>query len=244
MRSPAGASATGRCVTSARTADSPPRPEPRISFNYLGRFDWSGDGGLIRAVRGGLDGAAAPESDRPHLLDVVGRVEERCLELTWYYSSGVHHEATVTALADGHAHGAGGDRRPLRGTGRRRPYAVRLPAGPARPGGRGPARGDGRAVEDIYPLTPMQAGMVFHSLMDPTSGTYFNQVQLVLSGVTDPVALAAAWQRTADANPMLRSRLVWEEIAEPLQVVQAPVPPCPSPTTTGPGGAPTRPSAR
>lgn len=80
---------------------------------------------------------------------------------------------------------------------------------------------DGRAVEDIYPLTPMQAGMLFHSLMDPDSHTYFNQVQLVLSGVTDPVALATAWQQAADANPMLRTRLVWEETAEPLQVVQA-----------------------
>ncbi|MFD3419449.1 non-ribosomal peptide synthetase [Streptomyces decoyicus] len=196
-------------------------PQPRISFNYLGRFDWSGDGGLIRTVRGGLDGAAAPESDRPHLLDVVGRVEERCLELTWYYSSGVHREETVTALATGMltaleeivAHCAGPD------AGGRTPSDFPLARLDQAAVDRVAA--DGRAVEDIYPLTPMQAGMLFHSLMDPTSHTYFNQVQLVLSGVTDPVALATAWQQTADANPMLRTRLVWEETAEPLQVVQA-----------------------
>ncbi|MGW7020115.1 non-ribosomal peptide synthase/polyketide synthase [Streptomyces decoyicus] len=196
-------------------------PQPRISFNYLGRFDWSGDGGLIRAVRGGLDGAAAPESDRPHLLDVVGRVEERCLELTWYYSSGVHREETVTALATGMltaledivAHCAGPD------AGGRTPSDFPLARLDQAAVDRVAA--DGRAVEDLYPLTPMQAGMLFHSLMDPASHTYFNQVQLVLSGVTDPVALATAWQQTADANPMLRTRLVWEETAEPLQVVQA-----------------------
>ncbi|MEJ8654156.1 non-ribosomal peptide synthase/polyketide synthase [Streptomyces sp. MS1.AVA.3] len=199
----------------------PATPQPRISFNYLGRFDWSGDGGLIRAVRGGLDGAAAPEADRPHLLDVVGRVEERCLELTWYYSSGVHREETVTALATGMltaledivAHCAGPD------AGGRTPSDFPLARLDQASVDR--VATDGRAVEDIYPLTPMQAGMLFHSLMDPASHTYFNQVQLVLSGVTDPVALATAWQQTADANPMLRTRLVWEETAEPLQVVQA-----------------------
>ncbi|MFG2094578.1 non-ribosomal peptide synthase/polyketide synthase [Streptomyces sp. NPDC048612] len=196
-------------------------PQPQISFNYLGQFDWTGDGGLIRAVHGGLGGAAAPESVRPHLLDVVGRVEERSLELTWYYSGRVHREETVTALAEGMlraledivAHCAGPD------AGGRTPSDYPLARLDQAAVDR--VAGDGRAVEDLYPLTPMQAGMLFHSLMDPDAHTYFNQVQLVLSGVTDPAALATAWQRTADANPVLRTRLVWEETAEPLQVVQA-----------------------
>jgi len=196
-------------------------PQPQISFNYLGQFDWSGDGGLIRAVHGGLGGADAPESVRPHLLDVVGRVEERCLELTWYYSGEVHREETVSALATGMltaledivAHCAAPD------AGGRTPSDYPLARLDQAAVDRVAA--DGRAVEDIYPLTPMQAGMLFHSLMDPDSHTYFNQVQLVLSGVTDPAALATAWQQAADANPMLRTRLVWEETAEPLQVVQA-----------------------
>ncbi|MET8546693.1 condensation domain-containing protein, partial [Kitasatospora sp. NPDC004799] len=80
--------------------------------------------------------------------------------------------------------------------------------------------GDGRSVADVYPLTPMQAGMLFHSLLDPDGDTYVNQVQLVLTGVSDPYALAEAWQRTADANPVLRTRLSWQDDAEPLQVVQ------------------------
>ena len=80
--------------------------------------------------------------------------------------------------------------------------------------------GDGRGVADVYPLTPMQGGMLFHGLLEPDSSTYLNQVQLVLSGVTDPEALAEAWQRTADANPILRTRLSWQDSAEPVQVVQ------------------------
>ncbi|MEV8550669.1 non-ribosomal peptide synthase/polyketide synthase [Streptomyces glaucescens] len=194
---------------------------PGISFNYLGRFDWSAaDAALVRAVPGGLDGAEDPGAPRPHLLDVVARVEDDELEITWHYSGGRHREETVAALAEGML--------------RSLEEIVAHCADP-RAGGRTPSDfplarldqtavdrvvGDGRGVEDVYPLTPMQAGMLFHSLMDPQGRTYVNQVQVVLHGVTDPHALAEAWQRTADANPILRTRLVWQETAEPLQVVQ------------------------
>ncbi|WP_221351969.1 non-ribosomal peptide synthetase [Streptomyces beigongshangae] len=195
-------------------------PMPGVSFNYLGRFDWSAGGGaLVRSVPGGLDGAEAPGSVRPHLLDVVARVEDGELEITWHHSRHLHRAETVTGLADAML--------------RALEEIVAHCADPAA-GGRTPSDfplvridqavvdrvvGDGRAVEDLYPLTPMQAGMLFHSLLDPDSRTYVNQVQLVLSGVTDPRALAEAWQRTVDANAMLRARPVWRETAEPLQAV-------------------------
>nr|WP_145488694.1 MULTISPECIES: non-ribosomal peptide synthase/polyketide synthase [Streptomyces] len=196
-------------------------PEPAISFNYLGRFDWSGPGGtLVGAVPGGLGGAEAPGTERPHQLDVVARVEDDRLEITWYYSAGRHHEETVTALAEG----------VLRALGDIVAHCARPEAGGRTPSDFPLARldqtavdrvaGTGRDVADIYPLTPMQAGMLFHSLLDPAGRTYVNQVQLVLDGVTDPGALAEAWQHTADANPVLRTHLVWQETPEPLQVVR------------------------
>ncbi|MFI0817472.1 non-ribosomal peptide synthase/polyketide synthase [Streptomyces sp. NPDC021098] len=199
--------------------------EPRISFNYLGQFGWSDPAGttgdaLVRSVRGGLGGDAAPETPRAHLLDIVGRVERRRLEITWYYGSGTHSEETVSRLA-------GDMLRALEDI-------VAHCADPAA-GGRTPSdfplarldqaavdrvAADGRSVEDLYPLTPMQAGMLFHSLVDPASDAYFNQVQLRLTGITDPGALATAWQRTTDANPILRTHLAWADTPEPLQVVR------------------------
>ncbi|WP_055529415.1 non-ribosomal peptide synthetase, partial [Streptomyces alboniger] len=196
-------------------------PEPGISFNYLGRFDWSADAGtLVAAVPGGLGGAEAPDTERPHLIDVVARVEDDQLEITWYYSAGRHDEKTVTALADAMLRALGGivAHCALPDAGGRTPSDFPL----ARLDQTAVDRivGDGRDIDDIYPLTPMQAGMLFHSLLDADSRTYVNQVQLVLSGVTDPHALAEAWQHTADANPVLRTHLVWQETAEPLQVVR------------------------
>ncbi|MGH3815484.1 MAG: amino acid adenylation domain-containing protein, partial [Pseudonocardiaceae bacterium] len=195
---------------------------PGVSFNYLGQFDWAsaGDGGLFHAIRGGLGAHASPEAARPHLLDVVGGVEHKCLAFTWFYSDGVHHETTVLRLAEEMIQAlreiVEHCSRP--GTGGRTPSDFPL----ARLDQSTVDRlvGDGRSVEDIYPLTATQAGMVFHGLVDPVSGAYLNQVQLRLSGVCDPQALGAAWQRVVDRTPVLRSRVVWEGFDEPLQVVQ------------------------
>src|SRR6185503_6137100 len=78
---------------------------------------------------------------------------------------------------------------------------------------------DGRSIADIYPLTPLQAGILFHCLVDAESSTYIDQARLLLDGVADPHALGAACQRVVDRTPALRSAVVWEGLDEPLQVV-------------------------
>ncbi|MCA1681692.1 MAG: condensation domain-containing protein, partial [Actinobacteria bacterium] len=195
--------------------------DPQVSFNYLGQFDWSGGGddGLFGAMRDGLDGDASPLATRTHVLDVVARVEHQCMEFTWSYSDNLHQQATISALAadmlavlrDIVQHCAASD------AGGRTPSDFPL----ARLDQATVDRlvGDGRAVEDVYPLTPLQAGMVFHSLVDASSGAYFDQLCLWLSGVSDPQALGAAWQRVVDRIPILRSCVVWEGVDEPLQLV-------------------------
>jgi non-ribosomal peptide synthase protein (TIGR01720 family) len=180
---------------------------PPISFNYLGQFDWlTGEqGGPIRGMWRGLDADLSPDETRTHLVDVVGRIEDGCLRFDWAYSANLHQHDTVrrlaeqmiTALQEIIAHcaapGAGGR------TPSDFPLAALDQAGVDR------LIGDGRDIEDLYPLSPMQAGMVFHGLVDTTSGAYFNQVQLRLSGVGDPQAWALAWQQVADRTPVLRS---------------------------------------
>src|SRR5262249_33975787 len=80
--------------------------------------------------------------------------------------------------------------------------------------------GNGRDVEDIYPLTSMQAGMVFHALSQPGQNVYSEQVTFVLNGVSDPRALGTAWQQAVDHTPILRSRMIWDGVDQPLQLVQ------------------------
>jgi amino acid adenylation domain-containing protein len=74
-------------------------------------------------------------------------------------------------------------------------------------------------MEAVHPLSPIQHGMLFHTLLAPDSGTYFNQLHGVIEGNVDMNALDAAWQHAAATHAILRTAFAWEGLAEPLQVV-------------------------
>ncbi|MGW7415725.1 amino acid adenylation domain-containing protein [Streptomyces sp. NPDC054863] len=74
-------------------------------------------------------------------------------------------------------------------------------------------------VQDIYPCTPLQAGMLFHSLHDPDGGAYFTQYRWEIEGDLDPDLLVAAWQHVLDRHDALRCSFRWEGLERPLQVV-------------------------
>ncbi|MGH3943807.1 MAG: amino acid adenylation domain-containing protein, partial [Pseudonocardiaceae bacterium] len=188
--------------------------------NYLGHFDLPvGGDGLYQAMYEQLRLDENPQAQRAHVLDVVGRIEQNCLEFTWFYSEDLHRRATVSALAaellsalkEIIAHCA------APGVGGRSPSDFPL----ARLDQAAVDRlaGDGRGVEDIYPLTPTQAGMVFHGLSQGDQGVYFQQAAFVVEGVADAGQLGAAWQHVVDRTPVLRSSVVWDGVAEPVQVV-------------------------
>ncbi|MGW0402500.1 amino acid adenylation domain-containing protein, partial [Streptomyces sp. NPDC003002] len=193
-------------------------PHPEISFNYLGQWDGAtSHSGLIRARLEGLGADQAPEQPRPHLIDVVAAVGDGELRIDWIHSPGTHATATVQRLADAFLNA-------LRGL---IAHCLGADSGGATPSdfplaGLDQAAvdriaGDGRGIEDIYPLTPMQSGMLFHTLAEP--GAYVEQMTFVLDGVRDPELLATAWQRVADHTEVLRASLVWQDTERPLMVV-------------------------
>src|SRR5438874_1094929 len=77
-----------------------------------------------------------------------------------------------------------------------------------------------RNVEDIYPLSPMQQGMLFHTLQAPKSGMYFEQLSGVLGGDLQVAGFEWAWQQVLKRHPSLRTTFLWEGLDEPLQVVR------------------------
>src|SRR5262249_47364539 len=77
----------------------------------------------------------------------------------------------------------------------------------------------GPDVADIYPLTPIQAGITYHDLSEKDEGTYFQQTTFVLGGVTDTLRLAMAWQHVFAETPVLRSSIVWQGVEQPVQIV-------------------------
>ena len=82
-------------------------------------------------------------------------------------------------------------------------------------------------IKDIYPLAPLQEGILFHHLLDQQTGdTYVLPVVLEVASRERLDELIAALQSTVDRHDVLRTAVLWEELARPVQVVyrQATVP--------------------
>jgi amino acid adenylation domain-containing protein/non-ribosomal peptide synthase protein (TIGR01720 family) len=74
-------------------------------------------------------------------------------------------------------------------------------------------------VERVYPLLPLQAGMLYHELMSPGVSPYHRQVRFSLEGEVDPALCEAAWNALLARHPLLRSVFDYERTAQPVQVV-------------------------
>jgi hypothetical protein len=74
-------------------------------------------------------------------------------------------------------------------------------------------------IEDLYPLSPVQHGILFHSLYEPESGMYLVQKYCTLSGDLDLAAFEQAWQRVVERHTILRTSFMWEGLDEPVQIV-------------------------
>src|SRR3954468_14464891 len=77
-----------------------------------------------------------------------------------------------------------------------------------------------RDVEDLYPLAPLQKGMLFHALYEPSDGSYVLQMRCELVGDLDLKAFRRAWQAIVARHAILRTGFVWEGLDDPLQVVR------------------------
>ncbi|MGY2334305.1 non-ribosomal peptide synthase/polyketide synthase [Pseudomonas sp. SDO5511_1_S431] len=195
-------------------------PTPRITFNYLGQFDASFDeaeGALFAPASEEAGAEHSPEAPLGNWLTLNGQVYAGELSLDWRFSTHMFEPATIERLAVelqqelsaliehcSQARGVTPSDFPLARLGQAQLDA--LPVAVA-------------DIEDIYPLSPMQQGMLFHSLYEPHSANYINQMRLDVRGL-DPQRFQQAWQAALDAHDSLRSGFVWQgELEQPAQVV-------------------------
>ncbi|CAO3403334.1 non-ribosomal peptide synthase/polyketide synthase [Azospirillum palustre] len=194
-------------------------PEARVTFNYLGQFDGSFDD-TARFVPAGEPAGSSQDADAPlgNWLTLNGQVYDGELVFDWSYSRAVLAPSVVEGLASAYgeelralvAHcetSAGGltpSDVPLAGLTQGQLDALPLPA---------------RELEDLYPLTPMQQGMLFHALYEPGGDAYINQMRVDVDGL-DVARFHAAWQGAVDAHDSLRAGFLWDGLEQPLQAIR------------------------
>jgi amino acid adenylation domain-containing protein len=75
-------------------------------------------------------------------------------------------------------------------------------------------------VQDIYPLAPLQEGILFHHLLDAQRGdTYIVTTLFCASSQERLQKLIAALQAVIDRHDILRTAVLWEQLPQPVQVV-------------------------
>ena len=75
-------------------------------------------------------------------------------------------------------------------------------------------------VQDIYPLAPLQEGILFHYLLRNAGGdTYIAPILLSVSSRDRLEDLIAALQAVIDRHDVLRTAVLWEQLPRPVQVV-------------------------
>ncbi|MFZ1289536.1 MAG: amino acid adenylation domain-containing protein [Melioribacteraceae bacterium] len=74
-------------------------------------------------------------------------------------------------------------------------------------------------IESIYELTPMQQGMLFHSIYNPNSKNYFEQLSVTISGELNIDDFKQAWILILKKYNILRTSFIYKKLDKMFQVV-------------------------
>ncbi|WP_085715279.1 non-ribosomal peptide synthetase [Pseudomonas sp. B28(2017)] len=198
-------------------------PQAPITFNYLGQFDQSfGADALFRPLDEAIGAAHDANAPLPNELSVDGQVYGGELVLRWTFSAERFDPSTIDELADAYlgelssliehclCDDAGGltpSDFPLAQLNQTQLDALPVPAA---------------EIEDVYPLTPMQEGMLLHTLLEPGTGLYYMQDRYRINSELDPQRFAQAWQAVIARHEALRASFCWNVGEQMLQVIHKP----------------------
>ncbi|MBK8552597.1 MAG: hypothetical protein IPL53_16620 [Ignavibacteria bacterium] len=74
-------------------------------------------------------------------------------------------------------------------------------------------------IEDIYELTPMQQGMLYHTFYKEGSDVYIEQFCFDIEGDLKKDLFRKSWETVTSRHGVLRTSFQWKGISKPVQIV-------------------------
>ncbi|GCF07282.1 non-ribosomal peptide synthase/polyketide synthase [Dictyobacter arantiisoli] len=195
-------------------------PGAQISFNYLGQFDQViQTDGMFAAASESSGRSQGEHNLRAHLIDVTASIVDGSFAVDWSYCSALHEAETIERLATNFM---------------QRIRQLIVLCQDLQNSGYTPSDfplahltqnqidrflGNNRNVESVYPLSPLQQGLLFHSVYEPVGGDHIIQTCFTIEGSLNVDAFVQAWQQVSERHAILRTGFIWDGLQEPLQVV-------------------------
>ncbi|ABX04732.1 MAG TPA: non-ribosomal peptide synthase [Herpetosiphon sp.] len=195
-------------------------PTPAISFNYFGQLDQTLQSSkLFSAAPESTGSAVLPQRRREQLLAINCQVLAGQLQIEWSYSQHLHSAATIERLAEAYCADLVGLIEHCCQQTQPSFTPADFPLAQITQAQLDQIEQIYPPFEQLYPLSSLQQGILFHRLYAPDAGDYITQMQFEITGQLNHAAFSAAWNRTIGHYRMLRTAFVWQDLAEPLQLV-------------------------
>jgi non-ribosomal peptide synthase protein (TIGR01720 family) len=196
--------------------------KPGINFNYLGHFAREKDNDTLFNISGtNIGGNVNPGMKWEYAIDISGMLLEGKLHFSFLYNKYEYDKNHMEILAKGFQSHLLAIIRHC--SDRKKPTATPYDLG-CRISLEELERITGNIGKDveiryIYPLSPMQSGMLYHWLKNQRDHAYFEQVVLRIRGTIDRLCLQDSVNRLVERHDILKTLFFYEGLEEPLQIV-------------------------
>jgi len=191
--------------------------DPEVSFNYLGQLDADLSGASLMLAEESPAGNESPDRSRSYLIEVSGLIRDGKLGMEAAYSSRALGRGRMEFFKDQYEYWLGEliahcCSRPQRELTRSDLTLIKLSEEEF-------SRVATADTQDVYPLSPMQEGLLFHWLYDGASEAYFEQVSYRVLGAVQLDCVQKSLSSLFKRHDVLRTTFVHSNLRRPVQKI-------------------------
>ena len=195
--------------------------KPEISFNYLGQLDTEVSNELFELATISTGNERSIRGSRPYTLEISGFISKEELNISVGYNKTEYEEDSINKLL----------KKYKKSLERITTHCINKKETEMTPSDFSSSNIDSNTiasvyskygmnnVKDIYSLSPMQEGMLFHHVMDKKSSAYFEQVSMDINGELNLNLVEKSFNKLIKKYDVLRTVFIYEEVEKPRQVL-------------------------